>query len=187
MDSQRIDPRLGLSMLDCEPGQFRYNSYRNLTIGLWAGQATLDAVLRVAQISERMREAHPEGHSSVVFVLAGAPAPTPDAQAAFAHVLDDRTTALSCTAIVVEGDGFWASGIRSAITQARLAAAGSVKLRVHDRIDELLEWFPAEHQRRTEVALRKSELRRVLEAAREFGAEMDHPTPAKRISWYAPD
>jgi hypothetical protein len=186
MDSQRIDPRLGLAMLDCEPGQFRYNSYRNLSIGLWAGQATLDAVLRVVRIAERMRESHPEGHSGVVFVLDSAAAPTPDAQAAFAQLIDDRMTTISCTAIVVEGQGFWASGIRSSITKMRLAAAGSVKLRVHDRIDELLEWLPAEHQRRTGVEFRKSELRRVLEAARELGAEAD-PVPTKRISWYAPD
>jgi hypothetical protein len=186
MDSLRIGPRLELSLLDFEHGRFRYNRCQNLTIGLWAGQATLEAVQRVAAVSKRMRAEHPEGHSSVVFVLDGAPAPTPEAQAAFASVLDDRQTDLSCTAIVVEGQGFWASRIRSAITNARLAAAGSLKLCVHDHIDELLEWFPAEHKRRTGVEFHRAELKRVLEAARGFGAQAE-ADEVPRISWHAPE
>jgi hypothetical protein len=187
MVSLRTGPRLELKLLDFEEGRFRYSRCQNLTIGLWAGQATLDAVQRVASVSQRMREEHPEGHSSVVFVLDGAPAPTPEAQAAFAHVLDDRQTDLSCTAIVVEGQGFWASRIRSVITNARLAAAGTVKLCVHDHIDELLEWFPAEHKRRTGVEFNKLELKRVLEAARQCGAHADNDAEVPRISWFAPD
>jgi hypothetical protein len=186
MASLRTGPRLELKLLDVEEGRFRYNRCHNLTIGLWAGQATLDAVQRVALVSKRMREEHPEGHSSVVFVLDGAPAPTPEAQAAFAHVLDDRQTDLSCTAVVVEGQGFWASRIRSAITNARLAAAGTVKLRVHDHIDELLEWFPAEHRLRTGVDFNTAELKRVLENARQLGAQAED-VEAPRISWYAPE
>jgi fructose-specific phosphotransferase system component IIB len=181
----RAEARLEAMLLDLEEGRFRYSAYRNLTIGVWAGQATLEAVQRVARVSRQMLEAHPNGHSSVVFVLDGTPAPTPDARAAFATVLDARTTDLSCTAIVVEGQGFWASGIRSAITNMRIAAAGTVMLRMHDKIEELLEWLPDEHFKRTGVQFDLLELKCVLEQARQRAANADEPP--ERISWFAPD
>jgi hypothetical protein len=164
---------LELSLLDLDVGRFRYHRCLNVTIGVWVGQATLDSVQRVQRMSQHMIDAYPGGHSSVVFVLDGAPAPTPEAQAGFATIMDPRRSSLSCIAVLVEGQGFWASGIRSSITQARLASAGALKLRVHDTIAELLEWFPDEHHARTGVRFQRHQLRHALETARALGASAD--------------
>src|SRR5262249_50350085 len=100
------------SLLDLDPGRFRYSAWRNFTIGVWAGQATQEAAERILRVSKLMASQHDTGHSSVVFVLDGAPAPTPEANEIFAKVYDDKVSDLSCMAIVIEGGGFWASRIR---------------------------------------------------------------------------
>jgi hypothetical protein len=170
-----LPPRLEATLFDVEVGRFRYSIWRNVSIGVWAGQANLEAVQRVALISHHMLKQHPEGHSSVVFVLPGAPAPTPEAQVAFSRVFDPRNTDLACTAIVVEGEGFWASGIRSSITRMRLGAPGTVKLRVHDTLAEVLEWFPIQHAKCTGVTLDRAQLKRVLLLARALEATCEEP------------
>jgi hypothetical protein len=181
-----IPPRkLEATLFDIEPDRFRYSIWRNVSIGVWAGQANLDAATRVVKLGQHMRQQHPYGHSSVVFVLPGAPAPTADAQAEFARLLDPRND-LSCTAIVVEGEGFWASGIRSAITRMRIAEPGStVKLRVHETIDEALEWLPAAHRASTGIELSRSQLKRVLTLARSL--EATRQEPALEINSIMPD
>jgi hypothetical protein len=157
-------------LFDLEVGRFRYSRWRNLSIGVWAGQATLAAVQRVGRISQLMVKDYPHGHSNVAFVLDGVPAPTPEAQGAFSRVFDERNSDLSCTAIVVEGTGFWASSMHSAITGMRLAASGSMRLRLHSTIDEVLKWLPGVHLQRTGVELDPEHMRRVLQTARKLGA-----------------
>ena len=69
----------------------------------------------------------------------------------------------ACLAIVLEGSGFWARGIRAMLGNTHRTGSGTVRLRVHTTADEALEWLPAEHARRTgaedseslKVALRK--------------------------------
>jgi hypothetical protein len=176
---------LEAKLFDVEPGRFRYSIWQNVSIGVWAGQANLDAAMRVVKLGEYMRQQHPHGHSSVVFVLPGAPAPTVDAQGAFARLLDPRSD-LSCTAIVVEGEGFWASGIRSAITRMRIAEPGStVKLRVHETIDEALEWLPAAHHASTGIELARSAWKRVITLARSLEATREEPALA--VSSFPPE
>lgn len=161
-----------LALLDVEPGRFRYSGWRNITIGVWADQATGEAAQRVLSISRQMARNHPEGHSNVIFVLDGAPMPTPEANAVFTKVYDRKVSDLSCMAVVIEGGGFWASAIRSTITSLRMAAqSGEVRMNVHDNMEQVLEWFPAEHTRRTGVFVTSSELRNVLIAARALSAD----------------
>ena len=161
-----------LVLLDVEPGRFRYNGWRNLTIGVWADQATGEAAERVLSISRQMARNHPEGHSNVIFVLDGAPMPTPEANAIFSKVYDQKVSDLSCMAVVIEGGGFWASAIRSTITSLRMASrSGELRMSVHDHMEQVLEWLPAEHTRRTGVFVASSELRNALTAARALAAD----------------
>jgi len=113
---------------------------------------------------------YPKGHSNVSFVFDGTPAPTPDAQAALTRAFDERNSDLSCTAIVVEGTGFWASSMHSTMTGVRLAASGSMRLRLCSTIEEVVEWLPVAHLKRTGVELNLECMKRVLEAASDLGA-----------------
>jgi len=165
------------SLLDIDPGRFRYSAWRNISIGIWASQATAEAAERVLRISKHLAKLHPGGHSNIVFVLDGAPAPTPEANEVFAKIHDSKVSDLACMAIVVEGGGFWASRIRSSITGVRLASPGAIQLRINDTIQDVLEWFPAEHFRRTGVAVTASELKAVLLATRELGTHDNGELP----------
>ena len=165
------------SLLDVDPGRFRYSAWRNLTIGVWADQATQQAAERVLQVSRLMVSQHPTGHSSIVFVLDGAPAPTPEANEVFAKIYDDKISDLSCMAIVIEGGGFWASRIRSTITSLRMSTPGPMMIRVADKLEQVLEWFPGEHSLRTGVRVTPSELKTVLTATRALVANDNGELP----------
>jgi hypothetical protein len=168
------------SLLDLDPGRFRYSAWRNLTIGVWAGQATQEAAERILRVSRFMAGQHPTGHSSVVFVLDGAPAPTPEANEVFAKVYDDKVSDLSCMAIVIEGGGFWASRIRSTITNLRMSTPGSMMIRVADKLEQVIEWLPAEHTERTGIKVTPSELKTVLTATRALVANDNGELPLSR-------
>jgi hypothetical protein len=151
-----------------ERGVYAYDSWKNLSIGVWVGQATLPAVRRLHQMSIELSRSHPLGRSSVVFVLDQLPAPTPEAQQEMQHVYDSE--GLACASIVLEGSGFWASGIRGMTSSVHRASAGSVVLRVSTSIEEVVAWLPAVHLQRTGVALGGEEFRQALISVREKGA-----------------
>ena len=168
------------SLLDLDPGRFRYSAWRNLTIGVWAGQATREAAERVLRVSKHMASQHDKGHSSIVFVLDGAPAPLPEANAVFAKMYDNQVSDLSCLAIVIEGGGFWASRIRSTITSLRISTPGSLMIRVADKLEQVVEWLPAEHTQRTGMKVTPSELRAVLTSTRALVANDNGEQPLSR-------
>lgn len=163
-----MDPRAksgypeSILLLDCDPGRFRYSLWRNVTVGVWADQATTEAAKRVLELSRSMAKAHDSGHSNVLFVLNNVAPPTPEANQIFAQMHDQKVSGLACLAIVLEGSGFWASAMRSTITGMRMAGPGLMRLGVADDIDQVLTWFPAEHSARTGVNVSEAELRSVL-------------------------
>jgi hypothetical protein len=153
------------------PGVFHYNSYKNISIGVWVGQATLPAVQALLPFGKQIIQLYPDGHSSIVFILDKLPAPTADARELLGSFFSARST-LSCSAVILEGSGFWASGLRSMIANTHRTSTGSVKLRVSTTIDEVLEWFPAEHARATGIDVDPGELRSELMYSREHGAKI---------------
>lgn len=156
-------------VLRLEPGVYQYTEWQGISIGVWVGQATLRAVNGLIEFGRDMHARHPNGHSSVVFILDKLPAPTPEARELFGRVLGARSH-LACTAVILEGSGFWASGLRAMIGNTHRAAQGSVQLRIGTNIDEVLAWFPAEHERSTGIHVDPEALRDELRRAREENA-----------------
>jgi hypothetical protein len=165
------------TLLDCDPGRFRYSAWNNITVGVWADQATLEAAQRVIRISKWMTSRFPQGHSNIIFVLDGAPAPTPEATKIFSKVYDEKFSDLACMGIVIEGTGFWASAMRSMITGQRLHAPGNVRVRVCEGIDPLLEWLLPEHYARTRTRFQPQEIRSALSALRSLAATDNGEVP----------
>jgi hypothetical protein len=163
-------PPINSSPVVVVPGVLHYNSWKNVSIGVWVGQATLTAVESLISFGRQIVQLYPGGHSSVVFILDKVAAPTPDAREVFSQFFSARST-LQCNAVILEGSGFWASGLRSMIANTHRSATGSVKLRVGTSVDEVLEWFPEEHARLTGIELDRSELRTELLYSREHGAK----------------
>lgn len=164
-------PATSVVTLRVEPRIYYYSSWQNLTLAVWVGQATGPSVRSLGEISREMVRRHPEGHSSVVFILDKIPAPTPEAREVLDKVFHSRND-LACVSVVIEGSGFWASGMRSLMGNSHRASAGatSTVLRLNTAINEVIEWLPAEHLRRTGVELDPAEFSRVLWQVREQGA-----------------
>jgi hypothetical protein len=160
------------SVLRVAPGIYQYSAWQNVNIGVWVGQATYEATKGLIDVGAEMRRRYPSGHSSIVFVLDKLPAPTPEARELFAQFLRAGSS-LMCNAIVLEGEGFWASGLRAMIGNTHRGASGSVQLGVGTTIDEILTWFPEAHERCTGIVVKAAELRVVLHEHRrinELGA-----------------
>lgn len=170
------EPRVPITRT--EPGVYGYESWKNVSIGVWIGQATLQAVRGVHALAADMELQFPEGRSSVVFVADQVAAPTPEARQEMLSVYE--RPGLCCTAIILEGSGFWASGIRSMTSNLHRAAGSTMRLRVHTSIDEVIAWMPAEHQRFTGVALDCEELKRVaLDVRQRAGARAAGALPPR--------
>jgi hypothetical protein len=129
---------------------------------LWSDQANLDAVKKLKPVTQRLIERYPSGHSNVSFVLNGVPPPTDEARAAFAHTFNDKLSLLRCMTTITEGDGFWASGMRSAITNMRIVSSQGMIMRLHDSLEAVAAWLPAPHAERTGVLLDEAELATAL-------------------------
>ena len=156
-------------VLHCEPGAYQYTAWKGISIGVWVGQATLNAVKGLLTLGQEMHDRHPEGHSSIVFILDKLPAPPPEARELLSRIFSARSK-LACTAVILEGSGFWASGLRAMIGNTHRAADGNVQLQVCTSVDEVLEWFPAQHARTTGIQVSSEQLRAVLARAREENA-----------------
>ena len=159
---------LSLRELRTEPGIYAYDGWKNVSIGVWVGQATLPAVQRLLEMCNEQERAHPDGRSSVVFVLDQLPGPLPEAQRAMAEVYSSE--GLTCAAVILEGTGFWASGIRGMASNLLRTSSGTLALNVFTSIDEAVSWLPPIHQSRTGVALPADDFRRALAYVREKGA-----------------
>jgi hypothetical protein len=169
---ERAAPSSGVVTLRIEPRIYYYSAWQNLTLAVWVGQATGPSVRSLGDISREMVRRHPEGHSSVVFILDKIPAPTPEAREILDKVFHSRND-LSCVSVVIEGSGFWASGMRSLMGNTHRASAGATTtvLRLNTDIDDVVEWMPSEHLRRTGVELDPNEFRAALRHVREYGAK----------------
>src|SRR5207344_101940 len=104
-----------------------------------------EAALRVAQV---MPERCPGGHSSVAFLLDGLPGPLPEALPLLAKLFAKRGD-LACTAMIIEGSGFWASGLRSMVNNSRREGGGETPLKMGRTIAEVVSWLSKQHAQKT--------------------------------------
>lgn len=154
-------------LFDHEPGQFYLSQYRNLSIMVWVGRADGAAIQRVRVLSHQLIAKYPDGHSNVTIILNGCPPPTEEARVAFNYVFDGRISDLRCMAMVLEGEGFWASALRSMVTGVRNVTANTFTVKLFSELGQASEWLPAEHLAGTGVALTSAELLSALTEARD--------------------
>jgi hypothetical protein len=157
--------------LRVELGHFALSAYRNISIAVWVGQATRQAVEALLEAQKKLIDAHPNGHSAVTFILDGLPAPTPDAHALITKVFAARNQ-LACLAIILEGSGFWASGLRSMLNNSHRQAGGPAALQVATSLESVVTWFSEEHKKRTGVELLPMPLLNTLTNARQEGERL---------------
>lgn len=164
-------PSLGLlETLAIERGRCHFSVYQNIAIGVWVAQADKPAVEAALRVADEMARRFTGRHSSVAFLLDGLPGPLPEALPLLAKLFAKRSD-LGCTAMVLEGSGFWASGLRSMVNNSRRAGGGDIPLKIGTSIAEVVPWLSAQHEQQTGVAIAPTELAEALAFARELGEQ----------------
>jgi hypothetical protein len=150
--------------IDEAPGMYRFYKWQHTHIIVWYGAATAEIAERIG----RMTGKPPEGtrRSDVHIVTEGTGLPHADARAGFAQLMRDMREDIACLGVVIEGGGFWASAMRSAITGLGMMAPKGLPFRALASIDDLVAWLPGEHRRRTGVLTDASAFRRAVNQAR---------------------
>jgi hypothetical protein len=154
-------------LLESEPGRFRCSVWQNVTFLLWSDVATARAIERVQRVTKRMIERYPQGHSNVSFVLNGVGPPLEEAREPMARAFNGRVSMLKCVTIITEGDGFWASALRSSVINIGLSAGSQLQMRLHRSMEEAARWLPGPHHERTNVLLGEQELATALRTFRD--------------------
>lgn len=150
-------------MLDSEPGAFLFGAYKNIFVGVWESQATMEAVERMVKATNTMSELHPTGRSTIHIVAHGAALPTAEVRAHFASTLKAHADQIACVAVVIGGTGFWTSALRSFVTGLRWLAPRSFDFRLCGTTYELSRWLPNEHNKRTGIDIDPKRLVQVLD------------------------
>jgi hypothetical protein len=144
-------------------GTFALYSWKNLQFMLWFSPATVESMEVYGRLDATARERHPNGVSFVHFMVPGHfQLPSPEARAAFMEIAKRNIAWIAAIAVVIPGDGFWASAIRGMITALRVLGPRELQMRIHSSTDEIPDWLPAVHSERTGVPLAANELARAL-------------------------
>jgi hypothetical protein len=131
----------------------------------------MKALEKLQEFGVLMSHLYPDGHSSVVLIADRLPAPQPETQAAIGKLFGARSS-LACVAIILEGSGFWASGIRCMITNTHRDATGRAKLHVSTSVEGALSWLPTEHAQATGIEIDAHLLHAFIAHLREHVANM---------------
>jgi hypothetical protein len=152
-----------LKLLDSEPGSFAFYTWQNIMIACWSKRAEGHSIERIARLRESMADAHPEGVSVIYLIANEAGLPTAEARAGVRQLMARFSKQRACLAIVIQGEGFWASGMRAVITGVRLLVPIKFPMGVFAGVDAVAQWLPEWHERRTGVRLAPGQLLGVLE------------------------
>jgi hypothetical protein len=163
--------RLSLGLIETlatVQGRCHFSLYRNIAIGVWVAQADKAGAEAALNVAKTMAERCPDGHSSVAFLLDGLPGPDPEAMPLLTKLWAKRPN-LACSAMILEGSGFWASGLRSMVNNSRREGGGEVPLKIGTTVAEVVDWFSTLHAQKTGVAIPVDELADALTFARQLG------------------
>ncbi|MDD9970254.1 MAG: hypothetical protein OXR73_28695 [Myxococcales bacterium] len=153
--------------------------WHNVTMTIWLDRATADALHTIQGVRKGIHEQYPDGYSAVGFVPDGTAAPDTEARKAFADIFDDRVSRIRCMSTIIEGGGFWASGLRAAINGMRIESSDQMKVKVHTSIEDVTEWLPGVHLETTGVRISRSGLRWALNTFRNGYDRLERVDPAE--------
>jgi hypothetical protein len=154
-----------------EAGVCHFASFRNVTVGVWVGRATIESARGLFSVGGQMSRRFPLGHSSFSFIRDKVAPPAPEVEALIKRTFGLGAD-LACMAVVLEGSGFWASGLRSLLEKLHRTGRGSVRLQIGTSLDEILAAFVDEHGRRTGVRFELAKFRSTLQHLRDEGAAL---------------
>ena len=128
-------------LLGCDPNH-RIGTSGSVFFVLWKGDVECRIAERV-QVSLRAFAQSLEGRRAALLTVVehGAPLPSSDARTALANILRYNADEVLASAVVMEGDGFRASAVRSVATGLALVARQPFPHRVFPRTLDATEWL----------------------------------------------
>jgi len=136
---------------------------RNVLITVWHVPPTAALVGRLVQVSQPVRDFSVQGMSMVHLVKAPLSAPDEATRTAMLRMVSSHNVGL--VAMLVNQSGFVLSVVRSVVTGMRVLSAGRFDYRICSTVEEVAEWMPELHQRKTGIALDQAQLLRALHEA----------------------
>lgn len=139
----------------------RVASWRNVGIVHWGSRATMAPVRALGALSAELIRKY-ERISIVQIIPDGVGMPTDEARTAMLKLVELGSPSLGCLMYVLGGDGFWASTMRSLLTNVHWVSERPFVLRICASAQEVSTWLPGFHGERTRVTLEPSALLAVL-------------------------
>ena len=107
---------------------------------------------------------------SIIQVIAdGAPLPTDDAKDLLLKMTESGGKSIACLVYVMSGEGFWASAMRSYLTNVHWVRQRPFVPKILGTIEEVSDWLPAVHREQSGVEVPAEEMREVLAACMRGG------------------
>lgn len=145
------------------PASFRMGLLGNIVACAWRGPITVEAVEQIGQVARSLQErAGPVRHTYLHLMSERVQLPDASVRNEIALLLPELVDHVSLIVVVLEGSGFWSSAIRGFLTGVRVLAPRTFDIRVESSIENVLTWFPAEHQKRSGVAISREQLEYLL-------------------------
>jgi hypothetical protein len=153
-----------LILIDEDPGRYRFYKWQHVHLVVWVGPAVGATARRLGAATPPQ----PPGtqRSDVHIVTSGTALPSADARSGFVELMKQMDGDIACIGVVIEGGGFWASAMRSAVIGLSMMAPKTLPFRAMGSFEDLTAWLPAEHRRRTGITIDSVGLRRALTEAR---------------------
>ena len=161
-------PDIEMIRLAAVPQQYGFYRWGNVAINVWNVPPSAASVRTLADLTAQSSRTFSEGISSVHWLTKAAGLPSREARAGLRDISVRYDDHIANVAAVLDGGGFWASAVRSALHGIVMTTHVKFVPRLYADLDGLLDWLPEAHQRATGVRVSASALRnRILEAVRE--------------------
>jgi hypothetical protein len=144
-----------------ERSPFTFVTWENVFVAVWRRAATEESVRLLAERGQGL----PGKRCAVHIIESGAGLPTAGTRAALGRLMQDRESRLACLAIVLCGEGFWASAVRGVLTGVQLLAP-KLPMRFFSDPEAVAQWLPERNRELTGIILDPHALLAVLTKAR---------------------
>jgi hypothetical protein len=151
------EPEAGLVISYAAPGCVIAH-IRNMTFSAWDRAPTVEHVEAFMALADKLSAIYPQ-NSNVTLVMRNTELPGAEAKASLEVLTARYARAIHSVALVVDGDGFWASMIRSFLTGLHLLRGNGYRCKAFATPAEATPWLLPRHNADTGVALSEDEMK----------------------------
>jgi hypothetical protein len=138
MPASKLTPELQLVV--AVPGQYAFFRWQDVSIIVWVADATTAGVARLAELSAENERLFPAGVTAVHWVSGGVGLPSAEVRLALREIATRHRKSVHGVGVVLNGDGFWASALRGALTGVLMLGARAMPARFFVDAKSAAQW-----------------------------------------------